>query len=188
MKISDLAKRMILTILIIALICVVVSAIYYRSLEFIPFLLGTLLGTAVSIIKVFLLERTVNKALEMEKKKAGAYVSVHHLLRLLLSGAALLAGALVPQVSLWGVVAGVFAYQIAVYGVRFQSTKSKTGGTDAVIDGDVDAEVSAETDADMETKIEAKIDAMIEARLKAKMGSASESGILSDEDESNGGD
>jgi uncharacterized membrane protein len=48
MKLSDLAKRMIITILVISLICVIGSVIYYRSLKFVPFLLGVLLGSAVS--------------------------------------------------------------------------------------------------------------------------------------------
>ncbi|NLZ96010.1 MAG: hypothetical protein GX921_09340 [Bacteroidales bacterium] len=119
MKLSDLAKRMIITILIIVSVCVLVSVIYYRSLDFLPFLFGAILGTAVSIVKVFLLERAVDKALDMEQKQAGNYVSIQHLLRLLLSGVVLALGAIVPHISLWGVVAGIFAFQIAIYNVKF---------------------------------------------------------------------
>ena len=119
MKISDLAKRMIFTILIIALICVIGSLIYHRSLDFLPFLLGILLGSATSIIKVFLLERTVDNALSMKKERAGSYVSFHHILRLLLTGLVLFMGAVVPQISLWGVAAGILAFQLAVYNLRF---------------------------------------------------------------------
>ena len=121
MKISKLAKKMVITILIIALACVVSSIIYYRSFGFMPFLLGIILGTAVSISKVFILERAVDNALEMEEKRAGNYVSIQHILRLLFSGVALLIGALVPQISLWGVAAGVLAFQLAVYNLKFIS-------------------------------------------------------------------
>lgn len=121
MKISKLAKKMVITILIIALACVVGSIIYYRSFGFMPFLLGIILGTAVSISKVFILERAVDNALEMEEKRAGNYVSIQHILRLLFSGVALLIGALVPQISLWGVAAGVLAFQLAVYNLKFIS-------------------------------------------------------------------
>ena len=110
MKISDLAKRMIFTILIIALICVIGSLIYHRSLDFLPFLLGILLGSATSIIKVFLLERTVDNALSMKKESVGNYVGFHHILRLLLTGLVLFLGAVVPQISLWGVAAGILAF------------------------------------------------------------------------------
>lgn len=118
MKLSDLAKRMIITIFIIAIISTLGSVIYHRSLDFLPFLIGATLGSAVSISKVILLEHAVNKALKMDKKTAGNYVTLQHILRLLLSGAAFLLGALVPQISLWGVVSGILAFQVAVYSVR----------------------------------------------------------------------
>lgn len=121
MNLSDLARRMIFTILAIALISVIASAIYYRSAGFIPFLIGVFLGSAISIFKVFLVERAVDQALTMEKKKAGNYVSLQHLLRLFISGIALFLGAVVPQISLWGVAVGILAYQLAVYNVKFSA-------------------------------------------------------------------
>lgn len=123
MKLSDLAKRMIITILIIVLACVLGSVLYYRSLDFLPFLFGAILGSLVSIVRVFLLERAVDKAVEMEKKQAGNYVTIQHLLRLLLSGLALVLGATVPQINLWGVVAGILAFQLALYNLKFTSKK-----------------------------------------------------------------
>lgn len=115
MKISNLAKRMTRTILIISVLFIVASVIYYRSLAFIPFLLGTLLGTAVSIWKVFVLEQAVDRALAMDKKKAGNFVGLQQLLRLFITGIVLLLGAVVPQISLWGVAAGIIAFQLALY-------------------------------------------------------------------------
>ncbi|QIK51380.1 hypothetical protein G7058_04485 [Jeotgalibaca porci] len=115
MKVSPLAKRMIITIVGIAALFVVASFIYYRSLAFLPFLLGTLLGTGVSIWKVFVLERAVDRALGMDKKKAGNYVSLQQLFRLFVTGVVLFTGAVVPQVSLWGVAAGIIAFQLALY-------------------------------------------------------------------------
>jgi hypothetical protein len=110
---------MIFTILIIALICILGSAVYHRSLDFLPFVFGTLIGSAVSIAKVFLLERAIDKALTMEKKHAGNYVGIQHFLRLLLSGVVLVLGAIVPQISLWGVVSGMLAFQLAIYSLKF---------------------------------------------------------------------
>ena len=127
MKLSNLAKKIVSTILIIAMACVLLSIIYYRSLKFFPFALGVFLGSAVSITKVLLLERAVDKALTMDQVKAGIYVSMQHVLRLLLSGIALLLGAVVEQISLWGVVAGILAFQLAVYYVNFHK-EVKPGG------------------------------------------------------------
>lgn len=121
MKLTNLAKRMIITILIIALVCVLGSIIYYRSLDFLPFLFGALLGSAVSIVKVFLVEHAVDKALTLEQKQAGNYVSIQHLLRMLFSGVVLVIGAIVPQISLWGVAAGILAFQLAIYNVKITS-------------------------------------------------------------------
>ena len=118
MKTSDLAKRMISIILIISLVCIIISVIYYRSLVFLPFLFGILLGSATSILKVFLLERTVDNALQMKKERAGNYVSFHHILRLLLSGVILFIGAVVPQISLWCVAAGILAFQLGIFSVK----------------------------------------------------------------------
>ncbi|WP_373788389.1 ATP synthase subunit I [Jeotgalibaca porci] len=115
MKVSPLAKRMIIIIVGIAALFVVASFVYYRSLAFLPFLLGTLVGTGVSIWKVFVLERAVDRALGMDKKKAGNYVSLQQLFRLFVTGVVLFTGAVVPQVSLWGVAAGIIAFQLALY-------------------------------------------------------------------------
>ncbi|MGO4994308.1 ATP synthase subunit I [Jeotgalibaca porci] len=115
MKVSPLAKRMIITIVGISALFVVASFIYYRSLAFLPFLLGALLGTGVSIWKVFVLERAVDRALGMDKKKAGNYVSLQQLFRLFVTGVVLFTGAVVPQVSLSGVAAGIIAFQLALY-------------------------------------------------------------------------
>jgi glucan phosphoethanolaminetransferase (alkaline phosphatase superfamily) len=108
MKLSDLARRMIIIILITAFACVLISVVYYRSLKFLPFMIGVLLGTAVSIFKVFLLEYTVNNALTMEKTKASGYVSIQYILRFLLTGIILYLGAVVPQISIWGVAVEIF--------------------------------------------------------------------------------
>ena len=119
MRLSDLAKRMVFTVLPIALICVLVSAIYYRSLKFLPFALGVLIGSAVSIAKVFLLERGIDKALTMDQKRAVSYLGLNHISRQLVTGAALFLGAVVPQISMWGVAAGVLAFQAATFNIKF---------------------------------------------------------------------
>jgi|LSQX01.3.fsa_nt_gb hypothetical protein len=119
MKLLDLAKRMVLTILAIALICILASAAYYRSLDFLPFALGVLVGSAVSIAKVFLLQHGVDKALSMDQKRAVSYLGLNHILRLLVSGVALFLGAVVPQLSLWGVATGILAFQVATFNIKF---------------------------------------------------------------------
>lgn len=115
MKLSKIAKKLIMWIGVIALVCVLISIIYYRSWGFLPFLYGALVGTVASVLRVMLLDRAVNQAVTMDKKKAGGYITMQNLLRFVVSGAALLLGALWEPISLWGVVAGVLAFQFALY-------------------------------------------------------------------------
>lgn len=118
MNFSKLAKRMMTTILIITLIGIVISAVYYRSWDFLPFLYGGLLGALTSIVKVILLDKAVDKLIKMEGTKARNYAALQNIVRLAISGLALLAGALIPGISLWGVALGILAYQPAAYSAR----------------------------------------------------------------------
>ena len=86
--------------------------------DFLPFFFGVSLGSVVSIVKVFLLDNTVNKALSMDKP-SGKYVSLQYFIRFFLTGVILYIGAVVPDINLWGVAAGVIAFQLATYGIKF---------------------------------------------------------------------
>ncbi len=119
MQLADLSKKMIVTICILAPIFMVASVLYYRSLSCLPFVLGVLLGSLASVAKVLLLERAVNRAVNMEKKAATGYITLQHMLRLFLTGAVLVLAALVPAINLWGAAAGVLTYQVAVYLIKF---------------------------------------------------------------------
>lgn len=115
MKLSVLAKNMLKVISVLSLIGIIASVIYYRSSACLPFIYGILLGSFVSVVKVIVLERTVDKALEMEKKSAVRHVYLQHILRLLLVAAVLLIAAIVEYISLWGAIAGVLSFQISLY-------------------------------------------------------------------------
>lgn len=119
MQLTDLSKKVTLTICILAPVLIAASAIYYRSLDCLPFIWGVLLGAAVSVAKVFLLKGAINRVVNMKQKAASAYVQLQHLLRLFLTAAVLVLAALVPAISLWGAIAGVMTYQIGIYLIRF---------------------------------------------------------------------
>lgn len=119
MQLADLSKKVTLTICILAPVLIAASAIYYRSLDCLPFIWGVLLGAAVSVAKVFLLKGAINRVVDMEQKAASAYVQLQHLLRLFLTAAVLVLAALVPAISLWGAIAGIMTYQIGIYLIRF---------------------------------------------------------------------
>lgn len=112
---------MITAVLVTAFTFLVSSVLYYRSMAFLPFMLGLALGSAVSIAKVILVDRAVDKALSMDRSRAGTYVGAQYLLRMLLTAAALIISAVVPWMSIWGAAAGVLAFQIGIYLVQFRS-------------------------------------------------------------------
>ena len=135
MKLSEVAKRMILAILVIGLLCIAGSIIYYRSLGFLPFLFGVLLGIAVSILKVFLLERVVQKISSLDKQQAKNHVIAQQMGSLALTAVVLVIGALVSQISLWGAAAGILAFHPAIYIANYKIGKSKETDSKTVTPG-----------------------------------------------------
>jgi len=118
MKLSDIAKRMILVIGISFLVLIAAGIAYYRSFAFLPFALGAFLGTALNVYKVIMLDRTVKKVAGMEKEKAGNYVTVQRFLRFLLTGIILVLSALLTFINVWGAAAGVLTFQIAAFFIK----------------------------------------------------------------------
>ena len=89
---------MIGTILVIALLSIAGSIIYYRSWEFLPFLFGVLLGTAASIVRVILLERSVEKISALSPQRAKNQIVAQQMGSMVLTLVVLLIAALVPQI------------------------------------------------------------------------------------------
>ncbi|MCL2812358.1 MAG: hypothetical protein FWD25_10810 [Clostridia bacterium] len=112
---SDIAKRMLLVVGALWLLLVAASAIYYRSMDFLPFALGALLGVALNVVKILMLDRAVKNAVRMDEVRAGGYIRLQHFLRLMLTGLVFVLAALVPFISLWGAAAGVLTLQVALF-------------------------------------------------------------------------
>ena len=88
--------------------------------EAFPVALGVFLSSALNVMKVMLLERTVQKVMDMETaKESKAYVASQYIIRYVLTGVILVAAALTPFINLWGAIAGIFTMQIAVFFIRF---------------------------------------------------------------------
>jgi len=104
------------------------AVVFYRSWAFLPFAGGALLGTALNIAKVLLLDRAVKKLAGMDAIKAGNYARAQSLLRFLLTALVLAAPAFANRWGLpigvfWGAAAAVLAYQLAVYAMRLFDKK-----------------------------------------------------------------
>jgi len=115
MQLSDTAKRMTVVIGVSLLLPIAASIAYYRSFAFLPFALGALLGAALNILKVILLDHTVKRVIAMGQKNAENYVRFQHFLRFLLTGLLFGASAFLPFINIWGTAAGICTMQIAVF-------------------------------------------------------------------------
>ena len=77
-------------VLVAAAIIIVIAAVFYRSLAVIPFALGVLATSFLNVYKIRMLERTVEKVLDMENQQDGKNaVRLQYLLRYFLTGVVL---------------------------------------------------------------------------------------------------
>jgi len=125
MKLSRTTKNIMFMICAAALVIIVGGAIFYRSIEALYFAFGVILTSALNVLKIYMLERTVNRTLDMDDKETGSnFVRLQYLVRYFLTGAVLLGVGLIwlyvepPFINIWGAVLGVFTLQIAVIIVR----------------------------------------------------------------------
>jgi len=114
-NLSNIAKRMITVVGGLSLALIVAGIACFKLFSFFPFLLGVIMGAGVTILRIVMLERAVNKALEMDQERAANYLRLQHLLRYLVTGAVLVAAALLPPVNLWGAIAGVMTMPVATF-------------------------------------------------------------------------
>lgn len=76
---------------------------------------GILFGTVFAILKVILLERTINKSVDMPIENAQNYTRLHYMLRYFLTGIVLTISALEPSISFIGVIISLVTLRPAVY-------------------------------------------------------------------------
>ena len=115
-----------------ALVIIVAGALYYRSYQALPFALGVLLTSAFNVARVFMIERAVQKAVDIGDSDAAAgksYIRGQYIMRLVFTGAVLAIAAVVPEnvISIWGAAAGIFTFQIAAIVVRILKIDIKYG-------------------------------------------------------------
>jgi len=128
-KINNLSapsRKIIQWIMISAGAIIVVGAIVYRSWVALPFAFSVTIVSALNVLKIWMLERTVNKISDMDDPGTGkTYVKFQYLVRyfgtviLLLAIGFIYLYSPIQIVNVWGAIAGIFTMQIAVMRVRF---------------------------------------------------------------------
>jgi len=90
------SRLMIKFIPLTAALIIIIGIIYYRSLAAVPFSLGVLATSALNILKVRMLEKTVQKVVDMDDQDAGKnVVRFQYLFRYFLTGVVLAAVGLI---------------------------------------------------------------------------------------------
>lgn len=119
-KLSYTAKTMCGVIGIIfggfLLVGLIVSIFIYRFESPLAYSVGLFLGSALSLVKVILLEKALNSSVELESQKAKNYSSLQAILRYALTIIVLLLVVFFPKVfGLFGAIIGVLSLQLAAY-------------------------------------------------------------------------
>jgi len=125
MKSLSSSKQLMLVIGIAALVIMAVGAILFLTIpalpsdQALPFALGVLLTSALNVLKVKMLERSVNKIVNMENVESGKnFARLQYLLRYFLTGIVLVAAALTPFINIWGAIIGIFTLQISIIAAK----------------------------------------------------------------------
>lgn len=79
------------------------------------FVIGLMIGGAVSILKIFLMENTFRRAVVKEAHAATSFVRAHYFLRYTITFVVLFIGVIAPAIDLVGLIIGLFVLKPAAY-------------------------------------------------------------------------
>ena len=114
------SRLMMKMVLISALIIIIIGAVFYRSLAAIPFSLGVMVTSLLNILKLRMLERTVQKVMNTEDSEMGKnIVRLQYLLRYFLTGIVLVAIGLIHNFTSPPPIYSDRDWYIAIWGTIF---------------------------------------------------------------------
>ena len=120
---SDTCKKLSMVIVVLGAISLVVGLFFADSK--IHWLLGIVLGTLVSVVKVYMLERALDKAVDMEPKDATNYTRANYTMRLVISVGIVVLACVTKQFNVVGVLIGLLLVQPAAYITNFIITNKE---------------------------------------------------------------
>lgn len=118
MKISTISKQII--IMTIALFFIVLGISTFIVSDIKLFIIGMAFGTIFAILKIILLEKTLEKAMTMPEKKAINYTRIHYTLRYFLTFVVILVG-YYRGFNIIGVLIGIFLTTPSIYIVNYKN-------------------------------------------------------------------
>jgi len=118
MKLSPIAQKMFNAILILSSLLILAGIIYYHSVAAVPFAIGVILTAGLNVLKVKMLDRTVARAVTMEKTNSAWFVWAQYFIRYILTGLILTLAALTPVISLPGAAFGILTWPVATFAMK----------------------------------------------------------------------
>jgi len=122
--VDSFISKMIKAIVCIAVLMMAGGVAFFRSNYAIDFGLGVGMSLVLNVGKVVWLKHCVNRSTTMQPGAAGAYISIHYILRYILTGLVLAAAHFLPMVSMFGAAVGLLSMPFANYVVHFFNRKS----------------------------------------------------------------
>ena len=110
---NDDYKLLMVTIVVIGIIFIILGIIFYP--DKLAWTKGVTFGTIFTALKLALIKKTVNKAIEMSKSDATKYTIGQYTIRYALTGVVLVIALLEPSIDFIGVFVGLFTMKIAIY-------------------------------------------------------------------------
>lgn len=105
-------KFVLLTVLCSAAILLIGS--FFVS-DVLGFIVGVVMGCVISVLKIILLARTLDNAINMQKGDISNYMRLQYILRYSLTSIGLVVAALIPFIDLFGAIGGVLSMYLAAY-------------------------------------------------------------------------
>lgn len=110
---NDEYKMLMIGTLIVGVILIIIGLIFHP--DQLAWTKGVVFGTVFTALKLALIKKTIEKAIDMSKSKATKHTMGQYTIRYGLTGVVLLVAILEPSIELWGVFAGLFTMKIAIY-------------------------------------------------------------------------
>jgi ATP synthase I chain len=108
-----------LAICVVALGIVALGIGLFFADNILNWIIGIIIGTALSVLKVIMLKKTLDKAVDMSPEDAKNFTRSRYTLRMVLSIAVVVAAFKIPYVNVVSVIVGLLLVQPAVYIVNF---------------------------------------------------------------------
>ncbi len=116
MKLSQTNVKLILVVLALGLFASGISLVFYKNISFCG---GVAFGALFTILKLILTEKSIDHSMKLDEKGADVYMKAQYAVRYFITGGALIASALIPQVNLYGAIIGILLAQPAAYIVMY---------------------------------------------------------------------